>query len=103
MGKNIGKNISKTLRSEYGKKMFDHDKQSATDALKTALKIAIQNTAEAISDLIGNKIDDKITRVSKNSPKRYSEANEAYIRRDKTISTELRQKGIDDLRLKEEN
>ena len=36
MGKNIGKNITK-----YSQKPFDHAKQSATDAFKTALTRAI--------------------------------------------------------------
>ena len=47
------------------KKILDHVKQSATDALKTTSKN--QNTAEATGDLIGNKIADKITKVSRNS------------------------------------
>ena len=37
----------------------------ATDAIKTAWKRAIQKTAEATDDLIGNKITDKITSISK--------------------------------------
>ena len=36
MGKNIGKNISKNLSGKYSKKLLDHAKQPATDALKTA-------------------------------------------------------------------
>ena len=36
MGKNIGKIISKNLSSKYSQKLFDHAKQSTTDALKTA-------------------------------------------------------------------
>ena len=39
------------------------------DAIKTASKRAIQKTAEAASDLIGNKISDKITNVSKKPAK----------------------------------
>ena len=39
------------------------------DAIKTPSKRAIQKTAEATGDLIGNKIADKITRVSKKSNK----------------------------------
>ena len=35
------------------------------DSMKTASKRAIQKTAEATDDLIGNKITDKITSVSK--------------------------------------
>ena len=38
MGKNVGKNISKNVSSKYSQKLLDHAKQSATDALKTALK-----------------------------------------------------------------
>ena len=36
MGKNIGKIISRNLRSKYSQKLLDHDKQFATDAIKTA-------------------------------------------------------------------
>ena len=39
-------------------------KKTTTDARKTASKRAIKKTAEAIVDLIGNKIADKITSVS---------------------------------------
>ena len=37
------------------------------DAFKTASKWALQKAAEATGDLIGNKIADKTTKVSKNS------------------------------------
>ena len=93
MGKNIGKNISKNLSSKYRQKcFFDYAKQSATDALKTSSEKVIQRTAEETGDLIGNKIADKITRVSKTSPKNNSETNEEEMLREKYISPELRQK-----------
>ena len=38
---------------------------STTDAIKTAWKSAIQKTAVGTGDVIGNKIADKITSVSK--------------------------------------
>ena len=41
MGKNVGKNISKNLCLKC-QELLDHAKQSATHALKTALKEAIQ-------------------------------------------------------------
>ena len=44
-------------------------KKSTTDAIKTASKRAIHKTAEETRDLIGNKIADKITSVSKKSTK----------------------------------
>ena len=56
----FAKNMGKSLSSKYGQKLFDSAKKS-TDAIKTA----IQKTAEATGDLIGNKIADKITSVSK--------------------------------------
>ena len=59
--RNIEKNIGKILSSKYSQKIPDHTKQSATDALKPTSKRAIQKTAEATGDLIGNKIADKIT------------------------------------------
>ena len=46
--KNMGKNVSKNLSGKYSKKLLEHTKQSATDALKAASKRAIQKTAEAI-------------------------------------------------------
>ena len=50
----FAKNISKNQR------LLAHDKQSAADVLKTASKRAIQKTVDATSDLIGNKIVNKI-------------------------------------------
>ena len=97
----IGKNISKSLSSKYSQKRLDHAKQSATDTLKTASKWAIgkkKQTAEATSCLIGNKIADRISKISKNSPKNNSETNkEEEIVRERYISPEQRQKIIDDL------
>ena len=82
MGKNIGKNIIKSLNSKYNQKLLDHAKQSATDTFKTSSKRVIQRTAGKASDLIGNKIADKIIRVSKLYPKNNSER----IKEAKTIN-----------------
>ena len=57
----------------------------------------IQKTAEETSDLIGNKIADRITKVSKTPPKNNSEENEEEILRERFIPSELRHKIIDDL------
>ena len=78
--KNIGRNISKNVSSKYSQKLLDHAKQSATDALKTSSKRVIQKTTEATSDLIGNKIADKITRVSKTSPQNNLQTSEEILR-----------------------
>ena len=45
MSRIIGKNISKYLSSKCSQKRINHAKQSATDALKTGSKRAIQKTA----------------------------------------------------------
>ena len=75
MNKNIGKNISKNVRSIYslgvsttGQKLFDYVKKSTTNVLKITSKRAIHKTAEATGYLIGNKIANKIIKISKTSP-----------------------------------
>ena len=76
-------------------------KKSTTDAIKTASKGAIQKRAEATGDLVGNKIADKITSVSKKSKKtQNTEANnESETPKERYISLEKRQQIIDELRL----
>ena len=61
----FAKNMGKSLSNKYGQKLLDSAKKSTTDAIKTASKRAIQKAAEATGDLIGNKIADEITSVSK--------------------------------------
>ena len=60
-----GKNIIKTLSSEYSQELLDHGKQSVTDSLKATSQKAIQKTAEATTDSIRTEIVDRITKVSK--------------------------------------
>ena len=59
--------FAKSLSNKYGQKLLDSTKKSATEDIKTASKRAIQKTAEATGDLIGNKIADKTTSVSQKS------------------------------------
>ena len=66
----FAKNIGKNLINKYGQKLVDSAKKSATDALKTVSKRAIQKTAGATGDLVGNKIVDKTTGVSKKTTKK---------------------------------
>ena len=56
----FAKNIGKNLNNKYSQKLLHTAKTSTTDAIKTASKRAIQKTAEATGDLIGNKTADKI-------------------------------------------
>ena len=65
----FAKNMGKNLSNKYGQKLLDSTKISATDAMKTASKRAIQKTAEETGYLIGNKIADKMTSISKKSAK----------------------------------
>ena len=59
-----------------------------------------QKTAKASDDLMGNKITDKITKVSKTLPQNNSETgtNEEEIHRERHISPNKRQQIINDLR-----
>ena len=72
----FAKNMGKSLSNKYGQKLLDSAKKSTTDAIKTASKRAIQKTAEAAGDLIGNKTADKITSVSKKKSAKALQNNE---------------------------
>ena len=68
----FAENMRKHLNNKYSQKPLDSAKKSTTDAIKTTSKRAIQKTAEATGDLIGNKTADKITSVSKKSNKKFN-------------------------------
>ena len=106
----FGKNISKNLSNKYSQKLLDTAKKSTIDAIKTASKGAIQKTAEAAGDLIGNKIADEITgraspkdvSVSKKTQSSKSEADSGSSKdlpKRRYISPEERQQIINELRL----
>ena len=98
--------FARSMSNKYGKKLVDTAKKSATDAIKTASKRAIQKTAEATGDLVGNKLADKITSVSKKSTKKLStidEDAELTTPQKRYISPEERQQIIDELRLVPKN
>ena len=92
----FAKNIGKNLSNKYGQKLLDRAKKSTTDAIKTASKRAIQKTEEATGDLIGNKISDKTTSISKRSSAEHSKNdanNEIEVRKKRYISPEEQKKG----------
>ena len=68
--------FARSMSNKYGKKLVDTAKKSATDAITTASKRAIQKTAEATGHFVGNKIADKITSVSKRSTKKLPTTDE---------------------------
>ena len=97
--------FAKNIGNKYGKKLFDTAKKSTTDVIKTASKRAIQKTAEATGDLIGNKIADKITSVSKKKSNNDNNNDDVELATHKKryISPEERQQIIDELRLVPKN
>ena len=96
----FAKNMGRNLSDKYGQKLLDSAKKSAADAIKTASKREIQKIAEATGDLIGNKIADKITSVSK-KPSNNNNDNgvELTTHKKRYISPEERQQIINELRL----
>ena len=98
--------FTRSMSNKYGKKLVDTAKKSATDAIKTASKRAIQKTAEAKGDLIDNKIANKITSISKKKSDNSNNNNndvELTTAKKRYISPEGRQKIIDELSLVPKN
>ena len=85
--------VAKNMGNKYSQKLVDTAKKSATDAIKTASKRAIQKAAEATGDLVGNKIADKITSASKKSHNEEIQSNEVNneIPKERYISPKERQ------------
>ena len=86
--------FAKNLSNKYSQKLLDSAKKSTTNAIKTTSKRAIQKTAEATGDLIGNKIADKITSVSRKSSMELHSQNEDEIevQKERYISPEKNNK-----------
>ena len=102
----FAKNMGKSLSNKYCQKLLDSAKKYTTDAIKTASKRAIQKTAEATGDLIGNEIADKITSASNKKPAKALQNNETEEEdveiappKKRYISPGERKQIIDELRL----
>ena len=97
--------FARSMSNKYGKKLADTAKKSATDAIKTASKRTIQKNAEATGDLIGNKIANKITSISKKPVKELpiNDEDVKITNKKRYISPEERQQIIDELRLVPKN
>ena len=102
--------MGKSLSNKYSQKLIDSAKKSTTDAIKTASERVIQKTSEATGDLIGNKIADRITSVSKkpnnnntnnnnNNNNNNNEDAELTTHKKRQISPEDRQQITNELRL----
>ena len=103
----FAENMGKSLSNKYGKKLIDSAKIVTTDAIKTASRRAIQKSAEAACDLIGNKIADKATNISKKSNDNndddddddYDGGLQLTTHKKRYISPEERKQIIEELRL----
>ena len=93
------KNVGKDLSNKYGQKLLDSTKKSTTDAIKTASKRAIQKTAEATGDLIGNKTSALKTSVKALQNNETEEDIERATPKKRYISPEERKQIIEELKL----
>ena len=88
----------KQLRKKYSQKLLHSAQKSTKEAIKTASKTGIQKPADATGDLIGKKLADKITSISKKSSqkcfkiiafknrRKRDTKRKTYISREKTIN-----------------
>ena len=95
----FAKNMGKSVSNKYGQKRLDSAKKSTTDAIKTASKRAIQKTAEATGDLIGNKITSVSKKPYNNNNNNNNEDVEITAHKKRYIFPEERQQIINELRL----
>ena len=101
MGRHANK-VAKILSNKYGQKLLDSAKKSNTDAIKTASKRTIQETAEATGDLMDNKIADEVTSASKKHNDGNDETEEDVeitIHKKRCRSPQEKQQIINELRL----
>ena len=70
--------FARNFGNKYGKKLMDTATKTGKDFVKKAGKRVVNKTAEAIGDLIGNKIADKITSIG-TRPRTKKEKDETQI------------------------
>ena len=93
--------FARKFGDKCGKKLIDTATKTGIDATKTASKRVVQKTTEAIGDLIGNEIAEKITLIGKSKEKEKEKPKEKP--EEIYISPEKRQHIIDNLRLLKKN
>ena len=72
--------FARKFGDKYGKKLVNTATKTGMDATKIASKTVVQKTAEAIGDLIRNKLVDKITSLGNTKSKEIEkEEQEIYI------------------------
>ena len=65
--------VGKSMKKKYGKKILDNSLSAGKDFAKIAGKKVLTKSAEAIGDLIGNKIADRISKSAKNKEQKEDE------------------------------
>ena len=79
--------FARKFGDKYGKKLVDTVTKTEIDGGKSTSKRVVQNTAEAMRNLIGNKIADKITSVDKTKSKekewKTNKRQEIYLLKEK--------------------
>ena len=91
--------FARDFSDKYSKSLMDKGIDVSNKFANTAGEKILKKTAEVTGDLIGNKIADKITSVSKKS---HEEVNNE-IPKERYISPKERQKIIDELKLTQNN
>ena len=73
MGSKYGKklfdksiDVSKNMSTKYGRKLLDKSMDVGKDFAKKTSKKVLDKSAEPTGEMIGNKIDDRITRKPRN-------------------------------------
>ena len=79
--------------------MLNNLQQTLKQQIKLLQKESFNKTAEATDDLIGNKIANRITKVSKNSQQNNSETVTNEHDKEKCVPPEVRQEIVDEVRL----
>ena len=97
----FAKNMGKNLSNKYSKKIIDAAKKICNGCSKNSITTTNSKNCRATGDLVGNKIADKITSISKKSTKKLptiDEDAELTTHKKRYISPKEKQQIIDELR-----
>ena len=99
----FAKKIDKKLSNKYDQKLLDSAKNTWNRCIKNCYQKSNSKKAEVTGNLVGNKVADKITSISKKYPDHSTElqSNEANneMPKERYISPKERQQIVDELRL----
>ena len=90
--------VGKSMEKKYGKRILDNSLSAVKDFAKIAGKKLLTKSAEATGDLIGNKIADRITKITRNKAQKEDDRIMEEIQ-EIFIPPEKREQIIKDLKL----